>query len=322
MTTAIVYDPRYLEHDTGTGHPERPSRLTHAIEALESMPWFDGLRRIQPRACERDWLTAVHDDDYIDRSLAACRNGRGFLDTPDVTIGTSSWDVAALATGGALAIADAVVAGEVDNGFALVRPPGHHAERDTALGFCLFNNIAITSRYLQRRHGLDKILILDWDVHHGNGTQHSFEEDPSVFYVSLHQYPWYPGTGARHETGLGAGAGSTLNCPMPAGSGDDDYRVAFKDQVLPAARAFKPDAVLISAGFDAHAADPLGGINLSTGFFRWMTREMMEIADASAGGRIVSLLEGGYDLDALAACVCAHVETLVGARSTPNAAAD
>jgi acetoin utilization deacetylase AcuC-like enzyme len=200
--------------------------------------------------------------------------------------------------------------GEAENGFALIRPPGHHAESGEALGFCLFNNVAITAKYLKRRYGLEKILILDWDVHHGNGTQHTFEDDPSVFYVSVHQYPWYPGTGSHSETGTGAGNGATLNCPMPAGSGDEDYRAAFGQTILPAARAFKPDAVLISAGFDAHAADPLGGINLSTNFYRWMTSEVMEIADSSAGGRVISLLEGGYDLDALASCVVAHVEVL------------
>lgn len=313
MTTAILYDPRYLAHDSGPGHPERPARLSAAIERLESRSWSRSLQRIAPRAAEHEWLSTVHDPHYVERARLACEDGRDYLDTPDVGIGRSSFDVASLAAGGALALADAVVSGEVTNGFALVRPPGHHAEHAEAMGFCLFNNIAVTARYLQQRHGLDKILVLDWDVHHGNGTQHAFEEDPSVFYMSLHQYPWYPGTGAYYETGAGAGDGATLNCPMPSGAGDEDYRIAFKDIVLPAARAFKPDAVLISAGFDAHAADPLGGINLSTDFYRWMTREMMEVADATAGGRVISLLEGGYDIDALAECVSAHVETLTEA---------
>jgi acetoin utilization deacetylase AcuC-like enzyme len=314
MTTAILHDPRFLDHDTGRGHPERPARLTRAVEVLESQSWYPSLHRIAPRACARDWLETIHESDYIDRALDACQLGRGYLDTPDVVIGRGSFDIACLAVGGALAICDAVMRGEVDNGFALVRPPGHHAERDTALGFCLFNTVAITARYLQRYHGLDKILILDWDVHHGNGTQHSFEQDGSVFYISLHQHPWYPGTGSYAETGSGAGKGTTLNCPMSAGVGDAQYRAAFEELVLPAARAFKPDAVLISAGFDAHAADPLGGINLSTGFYRWMTDQMIEVADASANGRIISLLEGGYDLEALAACVSTHVEALSGHR--------
>ncbi len=314
MKTAIVYDPRYLEHDTGAGHPERPARLSHTIEALAAQPWFDQLEQVAPRPCERAWLAQVHDDAYLERARQACARAP-YLDTPDVAIGPSSFEVATLAAGGVLALADAVVSGAVDNGFALVRPPGHHAEHAEAMGFCLVNNIAVTARYLQRHHGLDKILVLDWDVHHGNGTQHIFEEDPSVFYVSLHQYPWYPGTGAYHENGRGAGVGATLNCPMPGGAGDDDYRVAFKDVVLPAVRRFAPDAVLLSAGFDAHAADPLGDLRLSTGCFRWMTERMLEVAEQSAGGRLVSLLEGGYDLDALAACVAAHVETLAGRRA-------
>jgi acetoin utilization deacetylase AcuC-like enzyme len=267
---------------------------------------------VNNRACEREWLSSVHADSYIDRARMVCESGRRFLDSPDVSVGKSSFEIARFAAGGALSLADAVMHGQAANGFALIRPPGHHAESGEALGFCLFNNIAITARYLQKRHGLEKILILDRDVHHGNGTQHTFEEDPSVFYMSVHQYPWYPGTGSHSETGTGAGSGATLNCPMPAGSGDEDYRAAFRQAILPAARAFRPDAVLISAGFDAHSADPLGGINLSTNFYRWMTSEMMEIADASAGGRMISLLEGGYDLDALAACVVAHVDVLAG----------
>ncbi len=310
--TAILYDPRFLEHDTGQGHPERPARLSHAIETLRRQPWFGELVAVEARACERRWLETIHDSDYIERTRRACQVGEDYIDSPDVMVSRSSWDVAVLAAGGALSIADAVVSGRVDNGFALCRPPGHHAEHATALGFCLFNSVAVTARYLQQHHGLDKILILDWDVHHGNGTQHSFEADPSVFYMSLHQYPHYPGTGARSENGSGSGRGATLNCPMSAGSGDAEYREAFEEYILPAANDFKPDAVLLSAGFDAHTADPLGSINLSTDFYRWMTGRMLEVADRHCDGRLVSLLEGGYDLNALAACVSAHLESLSG----------
>ena len=227
-------------------------------------------------------------------------------------ISTGSFDIALLAAGGALELADQVASGQLDNAFALTRPPGHHAERDMALGFCLFNNVAIAARYLQRHHGIEKVLILDWDVHHGNGTQHTFEDDPSVLYVSLHQYPYYPGTGAASETGTGRGAGATVNCPMPAGAGDAEYEHAFVERVLPAIDAFAPQFVLLSAGFDAHVDDPLAQMRLSTSFYGWMTARMLEVADRHAGGRLVSLLEGGYDTRALSASVEAHLAGLAG----------
>ncbi|GJL81406.1 MAG: acetoin utilization protein [marine bacterium B5-7] len=310
MTTAILYDPRYLDHDTGAGHPERPARLSHVAEHLKTASWFDQLHHVEAAPCDQTWIETIHDHSYVERARQACREGQRYIDTPDVAVSSSSFDIALLAAGGALSLADAVIGGRSDNGFAMIRPPGHHAENNSAMGFCLFNNVAIVARYLQRHHGLDKILILDWDVHHGNGTQHAFESDPSVFYISTHQYPWYPGTGAWSESGTGAGKGATLNCPMSAGDGEREYREAFERLILPAARAFKANAILISAGFDAHANDPLGDINLGTDFYRWMTLEMMALADASAEGRIISLLEGGYDLDALAECIGVHVGTL------------
>ncbi len=310
MRTGFHYDPRYLEHDTGRGHPESAARLRTSIEHLQQQNWFPQLHAIHATSVEEQWLREIHSAAYIERAASACRDRAPYLDCPDVSISAQSCDIARLAAGGALALADAVIDGSVDNGFALLRPPGHHAESDQALGFCLFNNIAITARYLQRQHGLDKILILDWDVHHGNGTQHSFEDDPSVFYLSLHQYPFYPGSGSASETGTGHGRGATLNCPMPAGSSDRDYERAFRDQVLPAIDHFRPEAILISAGFDAHRDDPLAGINLSSEFYGWMTQRLMEAADHHAGGRIISLLEGGYDLNALPACIVRHLGTL------------
>ena len=193
-----------------------------------------------------------------------------------------------------------------------MRPPGHHAEHDQAMGFCILNNVAILARYLKAVHGLDKVLVLDWDVHHGNGTQHTFEEDPSVLFASTHQYPFYPGTGAWSETGIGKGRGATLNCPMRAGSDDKDYEAAFMEKILPAIDQFKPEFIIISAGFDAHRDDPLGEINLSTGFYGWMTDRIMEMADKHAGGRIVSVLEGGYNLAMLPLCIEEHLKGLSG----------
>jgi acetoin utilization deacetylase AcuC-like enzyme len=312
MTTGLVYDPAFLNHHTGAGHPERPERLTAAMGFLETQSWFVGLQRIAPRRAEDKWVEQVHDRGYIARARKVCLTGAPFLDVPDVSVSRESFDIALLAAGAAIELADQVMAREVDNGFALVRPPGHHAEKSLALGFCLFNNVAILARYLQKQHGLDKILILDWDVHHGNGTQHTFEQDPSVLYISTHQYPFYPGTGAASETGLGRGEGATVNCPMPAGATDQDYERAFLERILPKIDAFRPEAIILSAGFDAHVYDPLAQICLSTEFFGWMSARMVEKADQHAGGRLISLLEGGYNLEVLPYCIGEHLAVLSG----------
>ena len=312
MITAFLSDAQFLEHDTGPGHPERSERLVAALGVVEKQRWFSSLVPLSPTPADDGWIAQVHSTNYLTRAEEACRRGQPFLDTPDVSISRRSAEIARLAAGSGIVIADQLMRGEIDNGFALVRPPGHHAETETALGFCLFNNIAILARYMQRQHGLEKVLIVDWDVHHGNGTQHTFEDDPSVLYISLHQYPYYPGTGAVSETGTGRGSGATLNCPMPAGAEDSDYEAAFTTQVLPAITEFKPDVVLISAGFDAHRSDPLAQICLSTEMYRWMTLRLMECAEQFAEGRLISLLEGGYDLNALAHCVTTHVQTLAG----------
>ncbi|MCB1903835.1 MAG: histone deacetylase, partial [Gammaproteobacteria bacterium] len=271
-------------------------RLSAALEYIKQQPFFEEIVPVLPRSAEPEWVQQIHTSRYMARAETACRRNSSHLDSLDVAISTRSFDVALQAAGGALELGDRVVSGALDNAFGLIRPPGHHAEQDMALGFCLFNNIAILARYLQKQHGLQKVLILDWDVHHGNGTQHTFEEDPSVFYVSLHQYPYYPGTGAVAETGKGRGRGATLNCPMPAGADDNDYQSAFTDRILPAVNAFGPEIVLISAGFDAHAADPLAQINLSTECYSWMSERMLEVADQHADGKLIALLEGGYDL--------------------------
>tara|TARA_X000000950_G_scaffold286303_1_gene394799 strand:+ start:981 stop:1943 length:963 start_codon:yes stop_codon:yes gene_type:complete len=319
MKTAFASDPRFQNHATGQGHPERSSRLAHTLGHLQAKEWFASLKTVEAVRCETEWLARVHHRQLIERARASCEQGLPYLDTPDVAISAESFEVARLAAGTVLNLADEVAHGRVDNGFALVRPPGHHAEHNAALGFCLFNNIAIAARYLQDQHGLEKILIVDWDVHHGNGTQHLFEEDPSVFYVSTHQYPHYPGTGAYSETGTGAGKGATLNCPMNAGAGNETYTQAFTETILPAIDAFGPDMILISAGFDAHQADPLGSINLTTEHYAWMTRRLMECADHHCNGRILSVLEGGYDLDALALSVAVHIGTLKGFSSVEKA---
>jgi acetoin utilization deacetylase AcuC-like enzyme len=310
MATGFLYDPRYLLHDTGEGHPECPARITATVHYLKTLPWFGQLIPLTPRRAEIEWVEAVHSPFYIKHAEETCKANLPILDTPDVGICHESFDIALLAAGGTLELADQVMHGKIKNGFALLRPPGHHAEQNQALGFCLFNNIAILAKYLQKQYGLDKILILDWDVHHGNGTQHSFYEDPSVLYVSLHQYPFYPGTGAANETGEGRGKGTTLNCPMPAGAGDKDYENAFTEKILPKVRLFKPEAILISAGFDAHAEDPLAHICLSTEFFGWMSERMVEIADQFSNGRLISLLEGGYNLQVLPLCVAEHFAVL------------
>lgn len=311
MKTGYLYDEHFLEHQTGSGHPECPERLrvTHAY--LQCQSWFRKLVTVKPQPADEKWILRVHEKNYVKRLQEVAQSGFAYLDTPDVGICKKSPIIARLAAGGALKLADCVMEGKINNGFALLRPPGHHAEKAHAMGFCLFNNIAILARYLQDHHGVDKILILDWDVHHGNATQHTFEEDPSVLYISLHQYPFYPGTGSAQETGIGRGRGYTLNCPMPRGSGNQDYESAFCEKILPRIETFKPDFVLLSAGFDAHARDPLADICLTTEFFGWMTDRMTEVAAKHAGGRLVSLLEGGYDLKALPACVALHIQRLM-----------
>ena len=313
MTTGLIDDDRFLAHDTGPQHPEQPARLIAARAAIAAQPWVGDLVTLVPEPADVGVVENTHALPYIRRAAQHCARSARFLDSPDVAISTESYAVAMLAAGAPLVLAEAIVAGTIANGFALVRPPGHHAEQSAAMGFCLFNNVAILARHLQQRHGVDKVAIVDWDVHHGNGTQHTFEEDPSVLYVSTHQYPFYPGTGAAYETGHGRGRGATLNCPLPAGATDSAYERAFSEQVLPTLRAFQPEWLIISAGFDAHRDDPLADINLSTGCFGWMTERLVEIADECAGGRIISVLEGGYNLDRLGDCVTTHLRHLLRA---------
>jgi acetoin utilization deacetylase AcuC-like enzyme len=311
MKTGFIQDTRFLEHDTGYGHPECSARLSETLKYLNSQTWFKSLIQIEATSTDFENILNVHEAEYVLRAEEVCRSGNSYLDSMDVNVCTESFDIALLAAGSAIQLADDVINNNVDNAFALLRPPGHHAEMSMAMGFCLFNNIAILARHLQNTHGLDKIAIIDWDVHHGNGTQHLFEEDPSVLYISTHQYPFYPGTGSYSETGIGRGAGATLNCPMPIGSSDLDYEKAFMQQILPKLDSFKPEFILISAGFDAHQADPLANIDLSTDSFTWMTQRIMEQASQHCDNHVISLLEGGYNLNALPVCVGKHLEVLL-----------
>ena len=311
MNTGFIYDPAFLEHDTGQGHPECSQRLESTMAHLEAQKWFNNLAQVEAKKIDPESLRAVHSIDYIQRAEQTCEAGHPFLDSMDVSICKSSFDISLLAAGSSFALADKIIDGNIDNGFVLARPPGHHAEKTEAMGFCLFNNVALVTRYVQRKYGINKVCILDWDVHHGNGTQHIFEEDPSVLYISTHEYPYYPGTGAYSETGVGAGKGATLNCPMPAGAGDREYETAFLEKILPAVEQFNPEMILISAGFDAHVDDPLGHVCLSTEFYRWMTDRMVEQADRHCQGRLLSILEGGYNLAALPLSVAQHLEGLM-----------
>jgi acetoin utilization deacetylase AcuC-like enzyme len=307
----LVLDPCFEEHDTGPGHPERPERLQHLRRSLAETELASRTRAVSVERAADELLARVHDPDHIRRVENACANGEPLLDSMDTRICPESARIARLAAGSLVALCREVVEGRLARGFAAVRPPGHHAERDLAMGFCLFNNVSVAARYLLDRHGLSRVMIIDWDVHHGNGTQHIFEEDPQVFYASIHQWPLYPGTGAREETGRGRGEGTTLNCPLPPGSGDEAFLGALRDEVVPAGTSFRPELVLISAGFDAHRADPLANLAVSTAAYAEATRILRELAEDQAGGRLVSVLEGGYDLDALAASVATHLEALL-----------
>jgi acetoin utilization deacetylase AcuC-like enzyme len=294
--TGVVIDPRYQEHDTGSGHPECAERIAVLLPLVDAPS--AGYTPVEARPASGDELALVHDGAYVEE-VAATQHKSWFAFDADTPTSARSYEVSRLAAGGFLALLDAVMAGRVDNGFAFVRPPGHHAERQRAMGFCLFNNVAVGAEYLRRRHGLRRILIVDWDLHHGNGTQHMFERDPEILYVSTHQYPYYPGTGALQEVGQGDGEGRTVNLAFPAGCGDAEYHEAFARIVEPIAHQFAPQFVLISAGFDAHARDPLGGMQVTESGFQTMTRLLLEVAKAHAGGRCAAILEGGYDLTAM-----------------------
>jgi acetoin utilization deacetylase AcuC-like enzyme len=307
--TGFILHPRCLDHDPGRGHPERADRLRAIQARVTASGLASEVETVEAREATERELTRVHAPEHVARLSAAVRGGGGALDG-DTAVSSASFEAALRAAGGTIEACERVLAGSWSNAFVAVRPPGHHAEHAQAMGFCLFNNVALAAAAL-RANGVARVAILDWDVHHGNGTQHLFERDPSVFYASLHQAPLYPGTGAASERGLGAGEGTTRNCPLPAGAGEREWLGALEREILPELAAFAPEFVLVSAGFDAHRLDPLAGTNLTEHTFAEMSRRVLELAAEHADGQLVSVLEGGYHLDALAASAEAHLATLV-----------
>jgi len=313
--TGWVFSDTYLRHLSGdTGHPERPERLLAIRAALEREGVLAQLSPIAARRATDEELKLVHTPAYIALVRRELSNLRGLADlsTGDTLASPGTLEAAEFAAGGVLAAVDAVMRGTVKNAFVAARPPGHHATPDRGMGFCVFNSVAIAARYLQKVHGVRRVLIVDWDYHHGNGTQDAFYEDDSVFYFSTHHYGAYPGTGSPRETGFGRGVGTTLNVPLPVGASDAQILEAFESKLVPAARAFRPDFILISAGFDAMRNDVLGRFDVTPQGFAAITNMVVRLANESAQGRIVSMLEGGYRLDGLAASVLAHVRALQG----------
>jgi acetoin utilization deacetylase AcuC-like enzyme len=310
MKTALVYHPVYLRHYTGPSHPERASRLQAILRKLRTTHLIDDLQLFEPKAASLDDIALVHSRDYIVSVKALAKDGFANLD-PETVVSSGSFEAALYAAGGVIKGIDLVLKGETDNAFAMVRPPGHHALPSRAMGFCVFNNIAIGAKYIQKNYKYERILIVDFDIHHGNGTEEIFYEDPGVFYISLHQYPHYPGTGAREDIGRGRGKGFNLNLPMSPGSGDVEYIKVFKDTVIPAANSFKPQVILISAGFDGHAKDPLSSTTLTSKGYYEITTILKELAKSYSENRIVSILEGGYNLFSLADSVHSHLKALM-----------
>jgi acetoin utilization deacetylase AcuC-like enzyme len=314
--TAIVVDRDYLKHEPGEFHPERPERIRVILDLaarLDKQRFFI----LPPKAATRADIESCHGSDYIALVESTSRRNRYALDGDTITC-RDSFGVGLLAVGGLLRLLDAIASGESQNGFALVRPPGHHALRNQAMGFCLFNTIAVGAEHLKRSYGAKRVLIMDWDVHHGNGTQDAFYEDPTVFFVSTHQYPYYPGTGAVQEVGTAAGEGYTFNVPLPAACADAEYLRVFRDLIVPAARKFEPEWILVSAGFDAHRRDPLGGMAVTEQGFGEMAELMLQLADQYADGKIAFLLEGGYDLAALRDSVATVLEIMQQPKGPQN----
>jgi len=316
MKVGLVYDPIYLEHDTGE-HVENASRLTAILSLLVQSNLLSKLVHVDARPASIEELCLVHTERHIELVRRASSSGGCWLDG-DTFASAESYRAALHAAGGVLNGIDAVMAAEVDRVFALVRPPGHHATPNRAMGFCLFNNVAIGARYALKRHNLKRILIADFDVHHGNGTEAVFYDDPAVMYFSTHQYPHYPGTGARNDRGAGSGNGTTLNVPLPSGSGDSEYIHAYENELAPAARQFKPDLILVSAGYDAHWADYLSGMEVTVQGFADVVSVLKGLADELCQGRMVLALEGGYHLKALACSVRASLEVLLGMPPSPD----
>lgn len=315
-TTAYVYDPLYLQHDW-PDHPEKAARLERIITGLRVSGYLERLRPLDARDASVDEVATVHTTGHIAHVHDVAAQGGGWLD-PDTYVAAQSYAAALRAAGGLLRAVEAVAQGEVPNAFALVRPPGHHALPGRAMGFCLFNNVAIAARHAQLKYGLQRVLIIDWDLHHGNGTQDAFYDDPHVLYFSTHQYPYYPGSGHWQETGSGPGRGYTVNVPLPAGTGDAGYQRVFDELLVPVARRFQPELILVSAGYDAHWMDPIGQMGVSVTGFAHFTRTVLSLAVELCAGKLVLTLEGGYNLVALASSVAATLAVLLGDREVPD----
>jgi acetoin utilization deacetylase AcuC-like enzyme len=310
-TVGLVGHGDFQKHDTGGSHPERPERLQALHAHLDEAGLTEVTVVLTPRHADEVWLEKVHTPEHVANVKARCAQGIPYMEDFETMLCPLSFDIARLAVGATFEAVDAVMGARVDSAFCAVRPPGHHAERDRAMGFCLFDTVVIAARYIQETYNLERVVIIDWDVHHGNGTQHILEADPSVFYFSVHQYPHYPGTGSVDETGIGAGQGFTLNAPVPSGTGDDVYVRIFDELLLPVMETFRPEFVIISAGFDAHVADPLSGTQVTESGFAEMTKRVMAISNDHADGHMISVLEGGYDLGSLSRSVEAHLKTLM-----------
>jgi len=311
--TGFLYDPRYLLHDTGPYHPEVPERLQAIYKGIEDGGLLPKLIPITAVSADLKWIQTVHDKAYIDRFCDACVSNRKIFDSPDNQMCHMTYEIALLAVGGILETARLLMEGQIDNAFCAVRPPGHHAERSEAMGFCYFNNVAIAARYLQRQWQIQKVAIIDFDVHHGNGTQHLFEDDPSVFYYSIHEHPSfaYPGTGRAFEKGSGGGMGYTCNNPVLPGQGDEEYLKLFMEELDPALAGFRHDFILVSAGFDGHVDDDMSGVSLTTAGYSEIMRRIMDMAKRHTGGRLISVLEGGYCLKRLPELAANHLDILL-----------
>ena len=314
--TGFLFDQRYLLHDTGPYHPEVPERLQAIYQGIENGGLLPKLRMIAAERADLKWIESVHSTDYIHRFEEVCYAGKRTMDSPDNRMCTETYETALLAVGGVLKVVDLVMQDELDNAFCAVRPPGHHAEVSEAMGFCYFNNVAIAARYLQQQWNIPKVGIIDFDVHHGNGTQHIFEKDASVFYYSIHQHPSfaYPGTGREFEKGSVDGYGFTKNTPVLPGQGDEEYRQYLRRDLEPAFDEFQPDMILISAGFDGHMDDDMSDVRLTTDAFSWIMESIFQMAEKHSNGKLISILEGGYSLKRLPELACNHVQILMNGR--------